>query len=1465
MPCPRCHSENPGGALYCGTCGEHLSSAEGVRPMAAPAPFSELTEGRIVAGKYKILQKLGEGGMGVVYKAEDIRLNRAVALKFLAPQLTTEPEYKERFAREARTASKLDHPNICTIHEIDEDENHRLFIAMALCQGRTLKEIIRTGALSPEENLDVGIQVVQGLSRAHAEGIIHRDIKPGNIMATETGDVKILDFGLAKAGGGSDVTRTAGLVGTVAYMSPEQIRSEPLDFRTDIWSLGIVLYEMMTGVHPFQGDTPEAVIFSILNRSPLPPSELKSGLPLEFDRVVFKCLRKERSERYASALVVLADLRKLKREWAEGTPPVPGGPKKALYIKKNTEQRPATVMFIEISGLSDVLETFDTQEASAIVTRCLSLFDLIDEGYGGISKKITDTGFRAVFGAPMALENAPAKALNAAIELRKAVDEFKRQEGLKTSLRLRIGINSGTVIAGVSDTTAGKEFSVMGDTVDVASQLKDLAAEGQVFVGPATYRAAKQEFDFRPLNPFFPKGRERPVSVFELLSAREKTARRYPDSERMISSELVGRGDELDTLQLHVMKAINGQGSIVSLSGDAGVGKSRLIAELKAQPIMKKVSVLEGRALSIGKNLSFHPLVDLLKNWAGIGEDDTAPEAYRKLERAVAAVGPGSVEDIFPFLATVMSMKLEGAYAERIRGIEGEPFEKLALRSLREIVEGASRQKPLIVILDDLHWADATSLKFLGSLFRLAEKNRIVFINVFRPNYEETSGRWLRAISARYGDIHTEIALSPLDEKESEELISNLLKISFLPLRVRELIQRKAEGNPFFIEAIARSFIDDGVVEIRDGRFRVTGKMEAVVVPETVNELLMARIDKLDEEARSLLKVASVIGRKFFYQILAQVAGTVSAIDDALDLLKEAQLIRERTSPEGVEYFFKHALIQEVCYESILPGTRRELHLRIANAIEALFRERLPEFYGMLAWHYGQGEDLDKAERYLIKAGEEALKASASDEALHFYKEALRIYSAKSGAESDPERIAMLQKNIALALFNRGHFTAAIEYFEKAMAFHGERTPQGAVRKALKFAWGFGNFVLALYVPRLKFRKTPSPKECEIIGLFQMKLAALSVTIPKRMFMESFYFCRLLLNYRLTEVENGIGIFTLYSSIFSWSAISFRLSRKVLDFVKDKIDAADTKSKIYFCFSKLIHDFFTGDWDGAADFDHGMIDRGLKIGEFFFTTNCLDLLCHLNIERGNLALARQFIAKVGEISDVYDYDIAENERHFLRTLFLIKLVKVPEALKDAEAGIAFAHKRGYTSESLSLGAFKAKAQVLSGDLLAARKTLQDLDKIRSSENVVPLSLSWCLTSRFLLDLGLLAEAGTSGDLRRLKDVRKRALRSGRAMLRNSRKIASERTETYRLMGVYFWKNGKQDKALKWWAKSLREGEKLGAALELSKTRLEIGQRLRDKESRHETLAGISGRQFLDMAKPVLEAWNLQADLDRPGS
>jgi class 3 adenylate cyclase/tetratricopeptide (TPR) repeat protein len=1452
MRCPNCDVQNPDQSSFCQNCATPLPLSDytlSIHPEGYRPPEIEFEPGSLFADRYRIEERIGGGAMGVVFKAEDLRLGRNIALKFLSSHLTRNPDYKQRFIHEAQSASILDHLNICTIHEIDETSEGQMYIAMAYYRGETLKEKIRRGLLPLDQTINIVTQIGRGLARAHQKGIIHRDIKSSNVIVTEDGVIKIVDFGLAKLTGRDQIAAGPELAGTAYYMSPEQALCKEIDQRSDLWSLGVVFYEMLTGRLPFMGENVKTVLKAILHETPRPPSEWISALPDEVERIISKSLQKTPDQRYSSADRLLADLHQLQEsfEIARYKELIEARPED----KKETERRQATVVFVELTGYEELLEILDPEEAAAVSTRIFGRLGGVIDKYGARIEKISGGSIMALFGIPTAIEDAPRKAINASIELQECLLRLNQDEVMHAGLDMQIGIDTGIVVAGAFDAGQKKEFSVFGEAVTVAEQLKDQAGKGQVYVGQQTYKATRDDFEYESLRPLVLKGRKTPQAIYRLLSTQKKVERPRAAITRKIESRMVGRERELENLRQHVLGLLNSQGSIVNVIGEAGIGKSRLIAAMAELKEIPKVAFLKGRALSFGKNLSFHPIIDILKNWAQIREEDSPQSLTQKVEHVIRDVFPEGADEVFPFIAAMMGIKVSGTAEERIQNIEGEALEKLILMSLRELMTKASENRPLMIVLDDLHWADQSTIGFLESLFRLAGNHRILFINVFRPDYRDTGERIARKVRDHHSSYAAEIRLEPLDRRQSETLIDNIMNVRGLSAALRKLIIRKTGGNPFFIEEVVQSFIDEGAVVPAAEGYRVTGRIEEVVIPETIQEILMSRIDRLDEETRALLKVAAVIGRNFFAKILTAVAHPLEDIENKLTVMKELQFILERTRLGEREYYFKHALFQEVAYDSILTKKRKELHVKVAQAIETVFTERLHEFYGMLAYHYSLGENLDKAEEYVVKAGDEALKAAASTEALYYYQEALKLYLKKQGEAGNPETIADFELKISKAFLNKGHMAEAVSHFDRVMEIWGERRPRTRITKLLTLVANLLKVLKTLYLPRIKRLKDPSPRMNRIFEVIYNRGTALVSVDTWRMVTDSLRFVGTIRGYDMRKVPNSFAMYASSSALFFFSGLSFPIARRLLDYAAEHIDPEDTKTQYQYRFWELAMSTVAGTWCKDREFDPKIIDRNIREGDPFTPPGLVFYAGILATEQGDFEESESLIAKLEEIGDKFENDFARVRKCVLRTNFLLKTRRLEEALEEGEEGISWLNQIDQKFWSLYLLGQKAKICWLSGhhnEGLEAMKRGQEL--LATEKRVAPLYQYPYWIGRFLYDIQLWQDALGKNQEAEAQRLKKAALQNGRAAVKNARKCAVGRTEILSLMGVYHWLAGSPRKALTWWERGFKTGDTLGARPELARTYAEAGQWIQSK----------TAEEYRKKAETLFREMNLKWDL-----
>ena len=1126
------------------------------------------------------------------------------------------------------------------------------------------------------------------------------------------------------------------------------------------------------------------------------------------------------------------------------------------------ERKHVTVMFCDMAGFMPLVERLGPEAAYMIMDEVYEILIQQVNDFEGTVNEMTGDGIMALFGAPIALEEAPQRALWAAHAIHREIAAFNKQKRGLDPIRMRIGVHAGPVVVGTLGNDLRVDFKAVGDTVNLASRMEQLAAPGTTYATREVFRLARGMFKFENLGPKVIKGRDQSIHVYRVRTSRTDVYRPRPGTERIIFSAMVGRDTELDQLEAQVQQLIAGSGGVINIIGEAGIGKSRLMAELKQRAAIRQVLLLEGRAISMGRNLSFHPMVDLLKQWTRIKVEHDAEEAFVRLGAAIMDLFGKQAGELLPFVATLMGLGMPAPYSQRLAGIEGEALEKLIRKTVRELFTRLSAARPLVIVVDDMHWSDRSSIELIESLYRLAASEQILFINLFRPGYVGTGQRILESLKTNPLITPLDIVLEPLDANGSEKLIANMLNLQGAHHTIIGQIVQRASGNPYFIEEVVRSFIDEGAIVVRGGKFEVTSKFDRVTIPNTISDVLMARIDRLDEEARNLLKVAAVIGRNFFYRILAEVADSVRDLDRQLTYLKKTELIRERRRLEELEYLFKHALAQEAAYASILPEKRKALHLKVADTIQKVFAEKLHAFYGMLAYHYSRGENLDKAEAALIKAGEEALKSSASSEALHYYREALYLYRSKAGDAADSAKVAQLEKNIALALYNRGQYEEALEYFNKAQLSYWGRPANHPATSTLVLVFGLGHILAGVYLPWLKFRRRPTPQDEEALDLFFKKLKCLSIVQPRQFFIDSMQFYRKLVQFDLAQVDAGFGLFAGASSLFSFSGISFWLSRGVLDFIRRRIRRDDVKAYIIYDFFEVLHQYLAGNWHDIEAIDDDLVEQNLKLGEVYWAS--LPLYWHglHHLYSGELDAAWQIVIRLEEIADTYGNEATQLLSHLLSTGMLLDTGQLPEAMDRIDKGIDFAQQTNTGLALIHLLSCKAMTHILMHDREAAEQHMEQAALIRRDLVAVPWQLAMFLKTRTALDLYRLREETRNGMKTGAPKYHEKALRSCRAFVRQTRKVAQHRTEALRMMGDYFWLNQNAKQALKWWRKSIREGQRLGARLELARTYFEVGRRLLDDRSPYASLDGTEAPAYLKKARTAFEAMGLERDLDK---
>jgi serine/threonine protein kinase/tetratricopeptide (TPR) repeat protein len=999
-------------------------------------------------GPYLLERRLGSGGMGAVWRAWDERLQRPVAIKQVRPELRDRPGVRELLRHEAAAAARLNHPAIVHIYDILE-EGGADWIVMELVEGETLAEILRDGPLALPQALRLGREIAKGLAKAHSQGIVHRDLKALNVMVTPSGHAKILDFGIAKLTGvatggeipGSALFRPGTVVGTPFAMSPEQICGTPLDHRSDLFSFGSLLYEMLTGVSPFLAATEAATLGLVVGQRQPPVRQLLPEVPPELSELVDWLLEKKARMRPQDAREVATVLNAI---LARQPPRSPGEDRMSSRPRKpvrrtqdRTEDRTISLMptlrrdavpdsvpraadaslgagerrqvtvvccgLVEVSGPG----TWRTPEAADLAGIMPGLRRVLYEvvtHFQGSSGTALGPQLWIYFGCPRARDDDVERAVLTAHEL---VDRVRRADWKSrggSPLALRAGVHSGPAI--ISKNRERQEPPSLGPTLDVATSIQSVASAGEVLVSEATRRLTAKSFETEGVLPGV-SSTGGSTSVFRIrapLNASEQAFR--------TSVPLIARDGELDMLRQRWGLVQGGESQVVLISGEGGIGKSTLVHALRRALGGLAPRWLLCYGVTHARSSPFFAVIEMLRRY-WLASARSAAEELAILERLLVQYGLPVADDL-PILALLLSLPLPAGtispQSAEARWRTREVLLNLLLQATAEL--------PVILVVEDLHWLDPSSLELIGALLEGAGGASLLVILTFRLDFE---------LPWRHHASWLQLHLSRLTDADSLRLIDQVAGGERLPRDVKQRIVRKADGVPLFVEELSKSCVERG-----------EGAEEAEIhsLPGLLRDSLTARLDRLGS-AREVAQLAAVIGRTFSFELLASVSPfDPAALRQDLDVLVRADLLHRRGSGEGATYSFKHVLLQEAALELLLPGDLERLHARVAETLVNRFpavADLQPE---LVAFHYTEAGNPEKAIEHWLQAGQRALKRFANLEAREHFRNGLRLVESMP-PEPGRDRFEMsLQIGSAHAVIvTRGHSDAEVgALFERALA-----------------------------------------------------------------------------------------------------------------------------------------------------------------------------------------------------------------------------------------------------------------------------------------------------------------------------------------------------------------------------------------------------------------------------------------------
>jgi class 3 adenylate cyclase/tetratricopeptide (TPR) repeat protein len=633
------------------------------------------------------------------------------------------------------------------------------------------------------------------------------------------------------------------------------------------------------------------------------------------------------------------------------------------------ERKQVTVLFADVSGFTSISERLDPEDVHALINRAFELMLAEIHRYEGTVNQFLGDGLMALFGAPIAHEDHAQRAAHAALGMQAALERYRDELRRRRSIdfRVRMGLNTGLVVVGAIGDNLRMDYTAVGDTTNTAARMQQLAEPGQVVVAETTERLIAPYFELRALGTFQVKNRAQSVAAWELQRARPHVSRLAARAAHGLSP-FVGRDDALGTLERALAAARGGRGQVALVVGEAGMGKSRLLLEFRQRA--GDVTWLQGDCISFGQSIPFLPLVAIVKQRFGIEDADDEARMVARVREGLAA--GGAAADLAPYLRFLLALDPGDPAVAAMDPVQRRG--RLAT-AVQQLVAADSRRRPVVLVVEDAHWIDRASEELLVSLADILPGLPVLVVVTYRPVYQQP-----------FGDrtYHWRVALQPVQDDDAVRIVRATLGVPDLEPHLAARIAGKAEGNPFFLEELGRALLETGGVRTEGDRLVLAVPAATLVVPDTVQDVIAARLDRLEESAKRTVQTASVIGREFALGLLRRVSDLQDTLERSLSELKRIELIYEKAGMADLEYVFRHALTQDVAYGSLLQAERRRLHGMIGAALEELYAGRLEGRTEELVHHFRRGEVWDKVARYAREAAERATALCVDDKAIEY-------------------------------------------------------------------------------------------------------------------------------------------------------------------------------------------------------------------------------------------------------------------------------------------------------------------------------------------------------------------------------------------------------------------------------------------------------------------------------------------------
>jgi TOMM system kinase/cyclase fusion protein len=976
---------------------------------------TDLPTGSILLDRYEVGALLGSGGFGVVHKARQLATSQLVAVKVMRPLTDDAAPVREkriaRFRLEMEMCARVHHPNIVGLIDFGQLDDGRLFTVFEFVPGQTLEQVLAAeGPLHPREARHLMLQVLDALSSAHSQGVVHRDLKPANLMIVSTGtrrNAQVLDFGVGALddtlhhSASPRLTSTNEWLGTPHYTAPEQVRGYPPTTQSDLYAWGLVYLECLTGRPVITGSSMAALLMSQLGPEPVPiPATLRHHA---LGRILQRAVAKDMAEREATAATLMrqledCDISDLDRfmaldplgatmahelprtasvalaphgvdegatrtmkpaELREGAaaPASRGGHDSARAPSRlvDAERRQVTVLCCTLAATAAAEAT--PAELDALEEQLAAMQDLSAElaeqhqgkVVGGVGKHVL-----LQFGYPAAREDDAQRAASTALALREAART-------RPGLTLRLGLHTGLVAYGASLHSRRLPGQLIGATSTVAAELSAAAEDQSIWVSAAGAMLLRGQFELAPkVSPLLDRG-ARPLEVFELIGERDAARVQKSSVNLLLASPLVGRDREIELMVERWRQVEAGVGQSVLVTGEPGIGKSRLVFELSRRASERPHLWLDARCTQETRNRALSPVIELVERLFELGDRPPA-ERLERLEASLLGYGFRPA-DAVPLFGSLLGLPLADRYPQR--DLSRQRLRELIFDAVLSLLIELAERQPVVVLIEDLHWADLTTLEFLGELVATAPTGRLLVLLTARAEF---SPSWPSSELLQ-------IQLSRLAQPQIEQIVQAIAAHKPLSAKVQAQLVQRTDGVPLFIEELTRMVVEDSLSED--------------AIPSTLRDSLMARLDRMGR-AKETAQLASAIGREFDLPLLTAVTSlTEDEVQQDLDKLVASDLVHHRRRLRNPTWLFRHALIRDTAYDSMPRRVQQRVHARIADALESQFAELAESRPELLAFHHAAAEQKAVAIGYGQKAALAALTNAEYPYAIRHARDAI--------------------------------------------------------------------------------------------------------------------------------------------------------------------------------------------------------------------------------------------------------------------------------------------------------------------------------------------------------------------------------------------------------------------------------------------------------------------------------------------